>query len=150
MSGWQTVQQNVHCLLQLSMRFSALQFSHEKCISVIFLPGSFFNRNQRDEYWFYIKLVLNLWSDQISDLVIYTTFFFSLKITLASSRLPQPEKYQEGLQKEIIQLRGECRRLRTESHLIVEENYRLKEDLWDLRMQQDSLLTRDEQNFKSK
>ncbi|XP_073470936.1 uncharacterized protein [Aquarana catesbeiana] len=71
------------------------------------------------------------------------------KITLASSRLPQPEKYQEGLQKEIIQLRGECRRLRTESHLIVEENYRLKEDLWDLRMQQDSLLTRDEQNFKS-
>ncbi|XP_040192430.1 uncharacterized protein LOC120926512 isoform X2 [Rana temporaria] len=71
------------------------------------------------------------------------------KITLASSRLPQPENYQEGLQKEIIQLRGECRRLRTESHLVGEENYRLKEDLWDLRMQRDSLLTRDEQNFKS-
>ncbi|XP_077338695.1 uncharacterized protein LOC143983179 [Lithobates pipiens] len=71
------------------------------------------------------------------------------KITLASSRLPQPEKYQEGLQKEIIQLRGECRRLRAESHLIGEENYRLKENLWDLRMQQDSLLTRDEQNCKS-
>ncbi|KAM5179588.1 uncharacterized protein ACMZJ9_000309 [Mantella aurantiaca] len=71
------------------------------------------------------------------------------KITQTSSRLTPPENYQEGLQKEIIQLRSECRRLRTESHQISEENYRLKEDLWDLRMQQDSLFTGEGQNFKS-
>ncbi|XP_040277893.1 uncharacterized protein LOC120993456 [Bufo bufo] len=64
------------------------------------------------------------------------------KISDTSSRLLHPENYQEGLQKEIAQLRSECRRVRTQSHQLREENYRLKEDLWDLKMQHGCLLER--------
>ncbi|KAM4045192.1 uncharacterized protein ACNLHF_008992 isoform 2-T2 [Anomaloglossus baeobatrachus] len=64
------------------------------------------------------------------------------KISQISSRLLPPENYQEDLQKEITQLRSECRRLRTQSHHFSEENYRLKEDLWDLKMQHECLLKR--------
>ncbi|KAG8587098.1 hypothetical protein GDO81_005569 [Engystomops pustulosus] len=52
-----------------------------------------------------------------------------------SSKLPHPENYQEGLLKEISQLRSECRRIRAQSHQLSEENYCLKEELWDLKIQ---------------
>ncbi|XP_075056388.1 uncharacterized protein LOC142141621 [Mixophyes fleayi] len=62
------------------------------------------------------------------------------KISQTSSRLTHPENYQEGLHKEIAQLRSECRRLRTQSHELSEENHHLKEDLWDLKMHHERLL----------
>ncbi|XP_071992008.1 uncharacterized protein [Engystomops pustulosus] len=52
-----------------------------------------------------------------------------------SSKLPHPENYQEGLLKEISQLRSERRRIRAQSHQLSEENYCLKEELWDLKIQ---------------
>ncbi|XP_068121381.1 golgin subfamily A member 6-like protein 7 isoform X3 [Hyperolius riggenbachi] len=67
------------------------------------------------------------------------------QMNLPSSGLIQPDNYQE----EVIQLRGECRRLRMQGHQLSEENYRLKEDLWDLRMQKEGLLskTKDELHY---
>lgn len=75
-----------------------------------------------------------------SDWCVY--FLIHVQLSQTSSRLSHPEIYQEGLQKEIAQLRSECRRLRMQSHQLSEENYHLKEDLWDLKMQPECLLER--------
>ncbi|KAM4795928.1 uncharacterized protein WCC33_001028 [Rhinophrynus dorsalis] len=64
------------------------------------------------------------------------------KISCMPNRLNHSENYEQGLHKEISQLRIECRRLRSHSHQLNEENFRLKEELWGINRQHEHLLKR--------
>ncbi|MEE6470227.1 hypothetical protein FKM82_008895 [Ascaphus truei] len=64
------------------------------------------------------------------------------KISQMSSRFGESEHYEQGLHKEILQLRSETRTLRTHSHQLNEENHRMKEELWDIERKHERLLKR--------
>ncbi|XP_053311960.1 uncharacterized protein LOC128473745 [Spea bombifrons] len=52
------------------------------------------------------------------------------------------EDNDDGLLREISQLRSECRRLRTHSHQLSEQNHHLQEEMWDIKRRYESLLKR--------
>eukprot|EP00079_Xenopus_tropicalis_P021664 XP_012813083.1 PREDICTED: uncharacterized protein LOC100495307 isoform X2 [Xenopus tropicalis] len=64
------------------------------------------------------------------------------KISSLSAMFTQEEKYEPGLHKEISYLRSECKRLRIHNHQLSEENYSLREELWDIKRQHECSETR--------